>query len=431
MITRLDVKNTFTFRSYAPRAIALLLLFQPITGMAQIVWSGDFSTGDFSQWHSADGPPRSGSSSNELLQFHHMPAYGRPIQYGFQHESHVGNGELCSLVSADGRTVNGITYPIGPTRGNSPYALKLTVKSSAGGGAEPDDCDGSSCSRRRTGLNMQHVHSDYYDAIPYQRTSWFSFSIFLPSDYDGNQADWGGPMMSVKPKNEAGGPGNSAALTISAQGRSWYIAHRWDDRYPLVDLTQMDYWQQGQYTMDLVNEGHVPFPNTNFVPDLLRDYPNIADSQAALGDLNLGGWTDWVVQWHPDARPASQGGKGFINIWKRAGNGPWVHVVHIEPRVVDYSGRMVDRGIGYNVPAASNNGGYGLKAQIYAAKDVVWNDSVNMTAYFANVKIGDQTASFADMSPDGSSPNTPPPPQPVYQEDTRPKPPSFSSTPPQ
>ena len=382
--------------------LGFLLAMVPTVGTADIIWSGDFSTGDFTQWHRREGPPTQNSPADELIQFPQMPAYGRPIQYGLQNIIHVGNGDLCSLVSVDGRSKNGITYPRGPTRGSSPYALKLTVKSGQGGGVEPENCDNGICERRRTGLSMQSVHSDYYNAMPYQQISWFSFSIYVPADFHRNQTSWGGPMMSVKPKNDAGGPGNSGAFTISAQGKSWHIVHRWDDRYPVPDLTQIPYWQSGQYTMDLVGEDHVPFPDTNFVPDLLGDYPDVAASQAALADLNLGGWTDWVVQWRPDARSAANGGSGFINVWKRAGDGPWVQVLNIVPRVINYSGKIVDRGIGYNVPATVNNGGYGLKAQIYLSKDAVWNDPVNKVAYYANTKIGDENATFSDMSPDGS-----------------------------
>jgi hypothetical protein len=347
-----------------------------------------------------------------------MPAYGRPIQYGLQNPVHIGNGELCSLVSIDGRTVNGINYPQGPTRGSSPYAVKLTVKSLAGGGLEPDDCDiGGICTRRRTSLNMQAAHSNYYNALPYQTTRWWSMSVYLPEDHVTDQARWGGPGMHVKPRNEASGPGNSPAFAITAQGNSWHIVHRWDDRYPIPDLTEIPYWQWGQYTMDLVSENHVPFPDTNFVPDLLGDYPDVAASQAALADLNLGGWTDWVVQWHPDARSAPDGGAGFINVWKRAGDGPWIHVLNIVPRRINYGGNIYDRGIGYNAPATTNNGGYGLKMQTYIDKSAIWDDPVNMVAYYANVKIGDENATFADMSPDGSTPDTLPP--------TKPEPPTL------
>jgi hypothetical protein len=415
-------------RVSAGKKVSLLVFFLavvPSIGEAEIIWSGDFSTGDFAQWHRGGGPPTQSSPDDELLQFPQMPAYGRPIQYGLQNSLHVGNGDLCSLVSVDGRSSNGVSYPVGPTRGNSPYALKLTVKSGQGGGVEPEDCDNGVCERRRTGLSMQSVHSDYYNAMPYQQTGWFSFSIFLPSDFHTNQSTWGGPMMSVKPKNEAGGPGNSGAFAISAQGRSWHIVHRWDDRYPIPDLTQIPYWQGGQYTMDLVGENHVAFPDTDFVPDLLADYPDVAVSQAALADLNLGGWTDWIVQWRPDARSAADGGSGFINVWKRAGDEPWVHVLNIVPRTIDYSGNIVSRGIGYNAPANENNGGYGLKAQIYIDKSAVWYDPGNLTAYYANVKIGNENAKFEDMSPDGSSPSSPvPAPAPAA---TRPKPPEFSA----
>ena len=112
-------------------------------------------------------------------------------------------------------------------------------------------------------------------------------------------------------------------------------------------------------------------------------------------------------------------------MWKRAGDGPWIHVLNIVPRRINYGGNIVDRGIGYNAPATSNNGGYGLKMQTYAKKGAIWNDPVNMVAYYANVKVGDENATFADMSPDGSSPGASGPP-PITQ--TVPNPPTFHDT---
>ena len=100
-----------------------MLVAAPQVAMAELLWSGDFNNGTFS----------STAVNPNSITFHGTPAYGRPVQYGGQHDLHVGNGELMWLTAA----TTGSGYKAGPRRGNNPHALALFVKSQAGGGMEP------------------------------------------------------------------------------------------------------------------------------------------------------------------------------------------------------------------------------------------------------------------------------------------------------
>lgn len=396
--------------------LASFVLATPGLAMADIIWSGDFSTGDFSQWHDPAGPPPA-----TAIQFWHMPYYGRPVQYGSQDPSNgVGNGDLIELVSRQARRSGGVNYEQGPTRGTSEYALKLTVKSRAGGGIEPDDCDGiSQCSngRRRTALNMQVTHSDYYNAFPNRGTRWFSCSMYLPRDYISGSG-WGGPRCGLKPRNEANGQGNTEAVAVVLDGDSgWKLWNRWSDEFPIPELGKMP-WQHGMFYAG--DEDGDAYPRADHWPQGLAHFPDVDKSHAALKSVNIGGWTDWVFQVNLDSRGAADGGKGFIKVWKREDNGPWVFVLDVVPGTTTRGDMTFDHGIGYDVRENGNNGGYGLKVQLYMKKDQVWNDPHNKVVYFANIKVGDQDAVFSDMSPDGSSPDP-------TSETMRPLPPTIFS----
>ena len=136
--------------------VATILAIAPGIGAADILWSGDYASGNFKQWHKED---------SRQVTFWQVPTYGRPIQYGGQVGDHVGKGDLLQLVAATSRTVNGVFYPAGPTRGNSKYAAKFTVKNFIDG-QEPGDCDYGKCDRRRTEVTVQQTLQKYYNAMP-------------------------------------------------------------------------------------------------------------------------------------------------------------------------------------------------------------------------------------------------------------------------
>jgi hypothetical protein len=384
------------FKWCASKRLGLFAIFittLPAVSMAEIIWSGDFSTGDFTQWHPSSGPGD--------IQFWSITPYGRPIQYS-QDQTHVGDGSLLSLVADSPRTVNGIYYPQGPTRGGN-YAAKFTVKSSANG-MEPNDCDFDVCSRRRTELNAQAMLPDYYDAIPYQSERWFSVSHYLPSDWDEGGGGFGITLWQLKARNGSA----TSMVSIATSNGSWEIKHRWDEKEnPTVDDV---IWQQTMFYAGKYDGG--PYPRSDAWPDGLADFPDVATSHAALQSVNKGGWTDWVIHAKFDARGAGEGGTGFLTIWKREDLNSWVKVLHILPKVTNRGGITFDHGIGYNKPA-----GFGIKAGMYMDKDQVWQLSKDRVMYNANIKVGGEAATFAMMSPDGSSPgaNLPRPLPPVLQ----------------
>ena len=393
-----------TRRKSAGRTAAVAvsaLLAVPAVGVADIIWSGDYKNGDFRQWHKWD--------DENMVTFHMVPDYGRPIQYGGQESSHIGNGDLLSLVAKTERTVDGIYYPQGPTRGDSEYAAKFTVKNSRSG-SEPEDCDGGVCKRRRTELTVQATLPAFYNALDYGSERWMSISHFLPEDWDDSGSGSGVMVFQVKPRKDGGGIG--PCIAIEAVNGHWEVEHSWTDIRDFRD--QIPYQQAPKYSPNYPVAGDVS-------GDLLADFPDVSESRAALEDLNKGGWTDWVFHVVFDARGSRDGGKGILEVWKRAGSGPWVQVLRIVPKRVTVSGLTYDRGICYNSPD-----GFGIKAGMYMSKSQVWNLERNRVLYNANIKVGNASTPFSVMSPDGSAPGVPVAEEPEPEEvASPPNPPSI------
>lgn len=153
--------------------LALLLTIIPAIGTAEIIWAGDYETGNFLQWHLR--------SQLNHPQFAQVPAYGRPVApnpyVGTASPSYYGDGSLLELVTD-------------PVR-NGRYAAKFTVKNSANA-FEVRDCDNGTCYRRRTELVMHLVLQPVYNGMPYMSERWVSISHYLPSDWDSvNGNGWG------------------------------------------------------------------------------------------------------------------------------------------------------------------------------------------------------------------------------------------------
>ncbi len=356
----------------------VLMALPGFAAAADIIWSGDFETGNFLQWH---------ITHDTATPFYAgIPQYGRPKApsplSGSKPTSYYGDGSLVQLV----------TSPVRQGR----YAAKITVKNSANG-REPYDCDsgGTECQRRRTELQMHRALSDHYNAMPYMSERWISASYFVPSDWD--SVNGRGKMlhvMQVKPRND--GQAIGPALSVQLLNDGWHVRHKWDDK---VDPVGSDVpWQQSmEYSADS--------PSASDWPDGMTDYPDAAASRSALADMNKGGWTDWVFKVKFDARGSKQGGTGYIDAWKRADNGPWVKVLHITPKVTTRGGMTFDHGICFNEPPLDgNNGGFDFQAGFYMEKDQVWDLRANRVIYLDNAKVGNSAATFADMAPDGSSP---------------------------
>lgn len=370
----------------------------------EIIWSGDYSTGDFRQWHTRE--------SSNSVSFWGVPSYGRPVDPSeVYHSAHRGNGELISIVSREADPANGIEK--GPVR-TGKYAARFTAKNSANG-SEPADCgEGGNCRIRRTELWAHNMHSDYYNAMPYLSERWMSISVYLPEDFDSrNYGGRNGPIVfQVKSRNQDG-TGNGPTFSIKAGGdnleEGWMLDHRWSpDQMPVeIPWQYLDKWEGD-------NEG-----NAHAV---LEDFPDRAVSEAALRSLNRGGWTDWIIHVKWDARGKRRGGEGFLSVWKREDDGEWIHVLDARPREITRGGMTFDRGIGYRDDRnGRNSGGFGINAGLYIARaNVVLNSPVNKTIYNDNIKIGSDRANFAMMSPDGSEPGS------SSREDARPNPPTIS-----
>lgn len=355
--------------------LALALILNSSASSAGIIWSGDFSTGNFMQYHK--------HTDVNLVAFPFMPSYGRPTAatnlLSFQSYVHTGDGSLLSLVTS-------------PTRG-SKYAAKFTVRNSASG-SEPADCDptgSGDCSRRRTQLQMWATHSDIYNAFPMQTTRWIAISFYLPANWETTGSGMGPVLLGSKARID---PDASGHFQIQLGGNSWQIHHRWSDvenpsREEIPSPQNMYY--SGSY------------PSAGNWPQGLVDFPT-AESQAALGSVKKGAWTDWILQVRNDHRSSANGGTGFLTVWKREDSGPWIKVLHVVPKVTTRNGLTFDHGIGYNLPpSGTSNGGYGLNIGLYLGKNQVWDNKYDRVIYVGNFKIGDEKATFSDMTHDGSS----------------------------
>lgn len=354
-------------------AIALLMLGAPAQASAEILWSGDFESGNFLQWH------QTGDTKTPF--FAGIPAYGRPAPTipisGSKSADYYGDGSLVELV----------THPVRQGK----FAAKVVVKNSANG-SEPRDCDsgGKVCKRRRTELQMHRALSDHYNAMPYMSERWVSASYFVPEDWDSGRGNGMLHLLQMKPRNDGDSVG--PAISVQLERVGWIVRHKWSDKVDAIglDTTTMEYSAAG------------PSWSGGVV-----DFPDEAASKAALADFNKGGWTDWVFKIKFDARGSSQAGTGYIAAWKRAGSGPWVNVLHVKPKRTTKAGTTLDHGIGFNAPPLrGNNGGFDVQVGFYIDKEQVWDLPANRVIYVDNVKVGDESARFEEMSPDGSSPGS-------------------------
>ncbi len=391
-------------------ALAACALGLPGLASAEIIWNGDFSTGDFTQWH--------WHSSKDHIYFHGVPEYGRPIQYSSNqdHSLHVGNGDLLQLVSRSGEG----DYGRGPVRVGD-YAARFRIKNSANG-SEPDDCGNGNCRIRRTELRMHaRTHTDVYNAMPQFQERWASISVYIPEDFEVTESGWLPLVFQLKSRNQdLDASGASPAFAIHVGNHGWEINHR----------THASLLKEiGRNNFD---SAHVSrYRPRNTASHLKKDFPSVSSSEAALADLNRGGWTDWVMHFKPDPRGTLLGGEGFLRLWKRSGEEEWIQVLDLEPRLFDVSGYLFDRGIFWNdpgdgsknwkpngYPSTEGNGGFNMLVGLYSSKDRVWDKPNDTIIYIDNVKVGGSEARFATMSPDGSSPAG------TASEDLPPRPPA-------
>jgi hypothetical protein len=289
---------------------------------AEIIFNGDFSTGNYTQWT---------KPADSEVYFWAVPHYGRPIQYGGQNSVHVGNGELMSLVSIDGRSVNGINYPKGPTRGRSPFAARFMVKSQAGGGIETRDCDPqTNCTNRRAQIDGEDIMG-LMKLIPHRSERWMSFSYYIPADFQSGTSGFGPVLTGLKVRGSS--PLSAYVnLMLEGPGGTWRIYHRWTDALNPSSWDQLPWWQQMSYDSQSPSATDGNWTDT-------RDFPDVEKSRQALGSVLKGGWTDWIWHWKLDERGSASGGSGFFKIWKREGSGPWILVVDIRPKVTTRGGR--------------------------------------------------------------------------------------------
>ena len=378
---------------------------------AEILWQGDFSTGNFSQWPNTDKdlrnvgfmfvPPRgSPNKANLAVGYSYSYRSGTWFDGRLTWDGQPGDGSLLSLVHSSGTSA----APKGPTRGASPYAAKFVVKSQAGGGAEPADCDIPTidCGRRRVQLHAIQSIAQHFSPNVHLKTRWYSVSIFIPEDQpDISDGRWGPSYFSVIKAVQR--PGGIVSILRDTNSGNWEIQtdhSRNPNSLPTDPLSE--WWQTCRYTQAV---------GVSRYPELQSDFPDPAASRAALANLNKGGWTDFVFRITYDWRVV--GGTGSMDVWMRAGSGaardaepkPWVHAIRQRPTMLKRDAEhTLERGIGFNFEDGNNGGAPGIYAGIYTSKESVWNKARNHEVFIANVQVGGDKSSLEEMSPDGSSP---------------------------
>jgi hypothetical protein len=359
-------------------ALASILVISSFPGPvgADILWRGDYETGNFMQWVNSDGdaPNLSG-----------MPNYCRPVGP----TAYYGDGTCLELVTNIARAGS--------------YAAKFTIKNSQNALGEPEDCGGlPDCTRRKVELKSWNaLESANKTTMPYMSERWMSVSHFVPGDWSNAGSGWGPIVFQVKPY--VNNSGVSPAFSILLENGHWEIRHRWSD---VVHVNGQLPWQQQMF----YNPSYPAANGSDSGADLRADFPNQAASQQALASVLRNGWTDWIVHVKWDARGQSAGGTGFLELYKREGNGTWVQVLNIRPRIISRGSMTFDRGIAYNEPPRSgpynsfgDHGGFAIIAGMYLEKGQVWNLPANRVIYNDNIKIGDERSNLAEMAPENGT----------------------------
>ena len=346
-------------------AILTFITLLPGTGTAGILWSGDFNEGSFAKY--SDDPGR--------VSIHGVPPYGKPVQYGGQADHHVGNGDLMWL-TADSDSEN---FRHGPRLGN--HAVGLHVKSWAGGSVDaqstdvntPGDWDGARSDRRRTELRAMTLHYDS-KLIPYMTTRWASASIFVPEDWDTeNGSGVGVVTWQWKPKLNNGSM--SPPISVRIRNGQWQVLlHTNPNENP-----RSEGWTIHNFEPSLKDSIHYPDPTTSI---------------NMLSNLNKGEWTHFIIQLRLDGRLSTEGGTGLLNLWMRHGDGSWAQVLNFFP-TPNY---------GVLFKQSGEDALFGFHVSLYMQNSQVLDlPGPGRTLYYDNVKIGDEHATLADMSHDGSA----------------------------
>ena len=356
-----------------------------------LIWSGDFETGNFRQYHMIWGIP----------EYCRPP--GGPNGHGLNPVTNPGNWGGRNWGDGDGSCLEMETQNVRQGR----FAAKFTIKNQANS-QEPRDCDsnGNQCQRRRSEIWVD-ARGQYVGEFNEFQERWISVSVFLPTSFD--VVDPGVIVFQMKPYRVWSGISPALSITPSVTD-GWQIHHRWSDvanlnntfdpakannnPKPSVQTNFQDARAAGRagnylYSRKTIDQG----PST-----LHPDFPNLQASRAALNNLNLGGWTDFIIRIRSDSRIT---GTGFIRIWMRADrpgqySDNWVEVVHVKPKNTS----QIKHGIMF--PDQHFPVGTGLYG---APKPGVMGARSNTSIIIDNLKIARETATFAQMVPEAGGAN--------------------------
>ena len=140
------------------------------------------------------------------------------------------------------------------------------------------------------------------------------------------------------------------------------------------------------------------------MPELASYFPDEAASKAMLGNLNLGGWVDFIWHFKTDASEPASSNTGWCDTYMRQQDpitkidGAWLHLLDMQPIQFTYDSVLIEKGIGTHGAAYTS-----FTQAIYNRFDRVWGGANSARAYYDNTKIGDANTTFEQMTPDGSS----------------------------
>ncbi|KKK46888.1 hypothetical protein LCGC14_3160750, partial [marine sediment metagenome] len=261
--------------------------------------------------------------------------------------------------------------------------------------------DGTDCSNRRSQVQDTKftVDTDLAVAIiPNNAERWISMSVFLDANFPVlNQSSGFMALMGLKGAGSVGSAGYVGpiqgwlGLTLDDSGfafRDTWISDAVGD-------TNTDFWRQFSYSQD----------GCNWSGGNIHWTPNQAAATALLGDLNKGGWTDFIFHFRTDTRDLADqeaNNNGFYDIYMRHNSNARKQVLAIRPQNnVDFGGtapREYNKGIGVD-GAYYTNWAIGC----YCSTNRVLSAPNNLVLYWDNLKVGDENVSFSQMTPDGTT----------------------------
>ena len=373
---------------------SILIIASPGTPET-LIWIGGYETGDFSEW-----PPNPDSLEPNNFPFHQVPAYGRPINYNsLNNPNHIGTGSHAGIVRSSAQGV----YAEGPVACGT-YASYATIMSAANAGqasgcngqtASPAcECDALKCERRRSQHSNLTDTINYFwpGAMPELANRRYFVATHPASNWPLTGSGWGVQLFQIKDSQGQGSPWFEVELSPNGTYR---VILRWaPDNATITNMP----WQYSMFYTG--NYDGQPYPRSDLWPDGLDHFPDVATSHAELANVNIGGWTFWLLNFRIDYRGSDAGGTGYFELWKCDDDEEdcsqeenYTQILDVVPGETTRGGLTFNHGIGFN----NNTGLFGPSQGMYTSNGAGIDATTNRTLYHDCNKLGDENSTFADM----------------------------------